>query len=67
MPYGSVTLNSIWKIFWTLYCKQLERDHAHETGSEAEGAGSLGGATRSEREASPDTVDDIQSAVKGDY
>lgn len=74
MPYDSVSLGTIWKIFWNIYCKQSSdtasrRGEAVRTGSGSRG-NSLPRAAELEPvslspDHSPAGVGEIQDAMKG--
>ena len=72
MPYGSVSLAAIWKVFWNLYSNHTDSTLSPKTGSgnhdnrEMSGSVEGTGAVVPEREVSPVTVEEIQQALKGE-
>ncbi len=71
LPFGSVTLVTIWKIFWNIYCKQScssgdggsgarRMTVATDTGRDA------GSRVRPSREFYPTNVNEIQEAMKSE-
>jgi len=77
MPYGSVSLTAIWKVFWNLYSNHIDSTPSPKTGSgnheksgnhdSRESSGGVeGGEDVPGREVSPATVEEIQQALKGE-
>ncbi len=63
MPYDSVSTETVWKIFWNIYCKP-STDSLVMSGC----YGNNTGVSRdNQREMSPCSVPDIQEAMKGYY
>jgi len=75
MPYGSVSLTAIWKVFWNLYSNHTDstlspktRSGNHEKSGNHDSRESSGCVEGGEdvpgREVSPATVEEIQQALK---
>ncbi len=62
MPYDSVSMETVWKIFWNIYCKPSP-DSLVTSGCYGNNGGGV--ARDNQRESSPDSVSDIQEAMKG--
>ena len=69
MPYGSVSLTAIWKVFWSLYSNHTDptlsayqtRSGHHDNSGSVEGDGEA-----AERGRSPETVEEIQQVMKSE-
>ena len=69
MPYGSVSLTAIWKVFWSLYSNHTDPTlSAYQTTSgHHDNSGSVeGDGVGAERGRSPETVEEIQQVLKSE-
>lgn len=70
MPYGSVSLTAIWKVFWSLYSNHTDPTlSAYQTASghhDNSGSVERDGPVAAERGRSPETVEEIQQAMKSE-
>ena len=69
MPYGSVSLIAIWKVFWSLYSNHTDPTlSAYQTTSgHHDNSGSVeGDGVAAERGRSPETVEEIQQVMKSE-
>jgi len=60
MPYGSISCDMVWQIFWNIYCKQSSDDDNHSDRNHSDSDGD-------NRVSSPSTIVDIKDALKGNY
>ena len=67
MPYGSVSLKTMWMIFWNIYCKpssgEVDDITSSQTGSDGSGSNNQPGLEN--RVCSPTTMEGVQEAMKG--
>ena len=68
MPYGSVSLIAIWKVFWSLYSNHTDPTlSAYQTSGHHDNSGSVeGDGVAAERGRSPETVEEIQQVMKSE-
>ena len=68
MPYGSISLTAVWKVFWSLYSNHTDPTlSAYQTASGHHDSGSVErDGVAAERGRSPETVEEIQQAMKSE-
>lgn len=63
MPYGSLSLITVWKILWTLYHNQLAKSQMMEENQPSDRRGSVL-AERLDLDLIPETITDIIQSIQ---